>query len=78
MVMTNPPRRLRDIPRAVIFVVLVLASSIAAAPLVKPHHRGGPDAVPEGLAATDWSSIRGAYEANRHDAELAVAARSLN
>jgi len=32
----------------------------------KPQSLTSPDEVPEGLAKSDWSSIRAAYEAGRH------------
>jgi alpha-tubulin suppressor-like RCC1 family protein len=54
----------------IIFVTLaVLMSGIHladAAPLSKPQQLTSPDQVPEGLAKSDWSSIRAAYEAGRH------------
>ena len=38
---------------------------MAAAP-ARPQQLTSPDQVPEGLAKSDWSSIRAAYEAGRH------------
>ena len=32
----------------------------------KTQHLTSPDAIPEGLTASDWTSIRAAYEAHRH------------
>ena len=34
----------------------------------KPQHLASADAVPEGLTASDWTSIRAAYQAPRHQA----------
>ena len=52
----NPPLRCG--------LMLVAAMAfLPAAPAV-----AGEDGVPEGLSASDWSSIRAAYEANRHAA----------
>jgi hypothetical protein len=38
----------------------------AAVPVGKPQQLTAPDQVPEGLAKSDWQSIRAAYEAGRH------------
>ena len=38
----------------------------AGLPAGKPQQLSSPDQVPEGLAKSDWSSIRAAYEAGRH------------
>lgn len=40
----------------------------AAAPVGKPQQITSPDQVPEGLAKSDWSSIRAAYEGGRYAA----------
>ena len=40
----------------------------AAAPVGKPQQINSPDQVPEGLAKSDWSSIRAAYEGGRYAA----------
>jgi len=40
----------------------------AAGALGKTQRRASADAVPEGLNASDWSSIRAAYQAHRHQA----------
>lgn len=39
---------------------------VAAAPAGKPQQLTSLDQVPEGLAKSDWQSIRAAYEAGRH------------
>jgi len=39
-----------------------------AGALGRPQRLASPDAVPEGLSATDWSSIRQQYEQHRHQA----------
>ena len=50
--------------------LLAIAGSIparaATLPAAKPHELISPDRVPEGLAKSDWQSIRAAYEAGRH------------
>jgi hypothetical protein len=38
-----------------------------AAPPGKCQQMTSPDAVPQGLAKSDWQSIRAAYEAGRHE-----------
>ena len=38
----------------------------AATPSGSPQPLGSPDQVPDGLAKSDWTSIRAAYEAGRH------------
>jgi len=50
---------------AVLFVMLHSAFGVAA-PASKPQQLTSPDQVPEGLAKSDWSSIRATYEAGRH------------
>ncbi len=45
---------------------LILPCAVAAQPDGKPQKLSSPDQVPEGLAKSDWSSIRAAYEAGRH------------
>jgi hypothetical protein len=50
-----------------LFTVVGTLSSFAATPNPPKHQRlSSPDQVPEGLAKSDWSSIRAAYEAGRH------------
>lgn len=53
---------------ALAFALLILctASLHAVPPAGKPQQPASPDQVPEGLAKSDWSSIRAAYEAGRH------------
>ena len=51
--------------RLVFFIMLHSAFGVAA-PASKPQQLTSPDQVPEGLAKSDWSSIRAAYEAGRH------------
>ncbi len=52
------------------FFLLSLACTLSARaatpPASKPKQRTSPDQDPEGLAKSDWSSIRAAYEAGRH------------
>lgn len=48
---------------AMVASALALASSVAS-----PASAAGLDRVPQGVSAADWSSIRAAYEANRHAA----------
>ncbi len=43
-----------------------IASLHAASTPTKPQQLTSPDQVPEGLAKSDWHSIRAAYEAGRH------------
>ena len=45
--------------------LFVLPGWLLAAP-GRTQHLSDPSAVPEGLSASDWSSIRAAYEAQRH------------
>jgi len=48
-------------------ILLVLTPHLnAAVPAGKPRQPSSPDQVPEGLAKSDWTSIREAYEAGRH------------
>ena len=42
------------------------AQLAAAAPAGKTQHLTSPDQTPQGLAKSDWASIRAAYEAGRH------------
>ena len=47
--------------------LLVLTTSLPAAkPPGKTQQLTSPEDVPEGIAKSDWSSIRAAYEAGRH------------
>ena len=54
----------------VLFAILAVSSSARTAdnptPQGKTQHLTAPDQVPEGLAKSDWGSIRAAYEAGRH------------
>ena len=50
---------------AATFTLLAVAPLHSAAPS-KSQQLTSPDQVPEGLAKSDWSSIRAAYEAGRH------------
>jgi hypothetical protein len=43
-----------------------LSARAATLPASKPQQLTSPDQVPEGLAKSDWQSIRAAYEAGRH------------
>ena len=43
-----------------------LTGAAMAAPPARPQPLTSPDQVPEGLAKSDWASIRAAYEAGRH------------
>ncbi len=47
-------------------VACTLSAHAATVPASKPPQLTSPDQVPEGLANSDWSSIRAAYEAGRH------------
>ncbi len=47
-------------------LLLICAALVQASPPGKPQQLTSPDQVPEGLAKSDWSSIRAAYEAGRH------------
>ena len=48
-------------------LLLALASHLhAAVPAGKSQRMDSPDQVPHGLAKSEWSSIRAAYEAGRH------------
>ena len=53
-----------------LLLILTLTCSLSARaatlPAAKPKQFTSPDQVPEGLAKSDWSSIRAAYEAGRH------------
>jgi hypothetical protein len=57
--------------KAILGLILVsfactLSARAATLPASKPQQLTSPDQVPEGLAKSDWSSIRAAYEAGRH------------
>jgi hypothetical protein len=54
--------------RGLLSGLLLLAVGIAhaAAPAGKTQTLTSPDQVPDGLAKSDWASIRAAYEAGRH------------
>ncbi len=52
-------------PLALLAVMLSLGIRHSA-PAAPPQQLTSPDQVPEGLAKSDWSSIRAAYEAGRH------------
>ena len=45
-----------------------LVSQLSAAEPGKTQHLASPDAVPDGLNRSDWTSIRAAYDAQRHAA----------
>jgi hypothetical protein len=49
-----------------ILLVMLQSVFVMAAPASKSQQLTSPDQVPEGLAKSDWSSIRAAYEAGRH------------
>ena len=56
-------------PSLVVSVLALLAAAGqagAASPAVKVQQFTSPDQVPQGLAKSDWTSIRAAYEAGRH------------
>jgi hypothetical protein len=57
--------QLLSIPALAALLVAVLPAQAATEP-GKPQALTSPDQVPEGLAKSDWSSIRAAYEAGRH------------
>ena len=63
--------------RLLLLLAVLLPALLRAAPLsalapvpavapARPQQITSPDPVPEGLAKSDWSSIRAAYEAGRH------------
>ena len=56
------------LPVALLALLLGVAAAapVAAAPAGKTQQLTSPDQVPEGLAKSDWHSIRAAYEAGRH------------
>ena len=51
---------------AVLAVAAFSHSLFAAAAPARSQQLTSPDQVPEGLAKSEWSSIRAAYEAGRH------------
>ena len=53
---------------AVVLSLLAQVSQLSAAQPGKTQPLSGHDSVPEGLAPSDWTSIRAAYEAQRHAA----------
>jgi hypothetical protein len=55
-------RRLLDLP----LLLTITTHLVAAIPTGKPQQLTSPAEVPEGLAKSDWASIRAAYEAERH------------
>ena len=57
--------QLLSIPALAALLVAALPARAATGP-GKPQALTSPDQVPEGLAKSDWSSIRAAYEAGRH------------
>jgi ABC-type Fe3+-hydroxamate transport system substrate-binding protein len=57
--------QLLSIPALAALLVAALPARAATGP-GKPQSLTSPDQVPEGLAKSDWSSIRAAYEAGRH------------
>ncbi len=62
----NPPLLSRVLAALCSLAFALHPLSIAAAEPAKTPPLTSPDAVPEGLAKSDWSSIRAAYEAGRH------------
>ena len=66
------PERLLTIFQTLICSLLLLLALLGftgaamAAPPARPQQLTSPDQVPEGLAKSDWASIRAAYEAGRH------------
>jgi hypothetical protein len=69
---TSAPKRSqsnRPLVRGLILLLVFIGLAgalMAAAPPSRPQQVTSPDQVPEGLAKSDWSSIRAAYEAGRH------------
>ncbi len=51
----------------IVAAVSALTTGQAAEPRGKTQQITSPDQVPEGLAKSDWQSIRGAYKAGRHE-----------
>ena len=51
---------------ALLAVIAFAFAPVHAAAPAKPQQITSPDQVPEGLAKSNWSSIRAAYEAGRH------------
>lgn len=49
-----------------LWLAVLLSPLHATVPAGKTQQLTSPDQVPEGLAKSDWSSIRAAYEAGRH------------
>lgn len=58
-------RRVFTLPVLVGALLLPVVSALAAQP-GQTQHLASPDRVPQGLAKSDWQSIRAAYEAGRH------------
>lgn len=59
----------RLFPTLVVSILALLAAAGqagAASPAAKVQQFTSPDQVPSGLAKSDWTSIRAAYEAGRH------------
>lgn len=67
-VITPSHRILSARPLLAIAAALWLAANPAISFSVDLQNRRPPDNTPDGLAASDWSSIRAAYESNRHKA----------
>jgi hypothetical protein len=54
-------------PHLVAYLIVACSASLhAGSPEGKTQQLTSTEKVPEGLAKSDWSSIRGAYEAGRH------------
>ncbi len=64
--MSFRPKRMMKSILAVILLLVGAVSLTAAVPAGKTQQLTSPDQVPQGLAKSDWSSIRAAYEAGRH------------
>jgi uncharacterized repeat protein (TIGR02543 family) len=66
----SPPKNMtmKRIPKLLPMVTALAMSThlFAAAPSGGPQPLSAPDQVPDGLAKSDWTSIRAAYEAGRH------------
>jgi hypothetical protein len=53
---------------SILFALLTFAPQLFATEPGQTQHLSSADAVPEGLSKTEWSNIRAAYEAKRHEA----------
>lgn len=70
-VITQSPRILSARSLLAITATFWLAANPAISFSEDLQNRRPPDSTPEGLASSDWSSIRAAYESNRHKAYAA-------